>query len=368
MSGTSLDGLDLAAVKFNPQQQPVMLASAYFPYPDELRQSLHELIHGDNLRLPDLGRTDTRLGHFYAQSINRFCTQNLIDKSQICAVGSHGQTIWHAPSGDAPFTMQIGDPNIIAAITELDVVADFRRRDMALGGQGAPFACAYHQQVFRSTSLDRIIVNIGGIANITCLPHQQDREVIGFDSGPGNTLIDEFSRRHLGAAFDDCGNFARQGQVMEDNLNALMNNEPYFAMPPPKSTGTEYFSPHWLERSGLLDATRPADSMATLVELTARSIASAIEQTSMQPDEVYVCGGGAHNQYLLERLQSHVRPAALASTEALGLHPDWVEAVTFAWLAHQTVHRRPSNLPSVTKAKNFTILGGLYLHRQASNL
>ena len=366
MSGTSLDGLDLVAVTFDPQHRPNLLASECYRYPAALRESLHRLTHDDQLTLPRLGQTDTRLGQFYADSIERFCQDNRIDKTRICAVGSHGQTIWHAPGGPSPFSMQIGDANIIAATTGLDVVADFRRRDIALGGQGAPFACAYHERVFRANGRDRVIVNIGGIANITCLFGNPQREVLGFDSGPGNTLLDEFCRRQFGKPFDSGGQLARQGRILERELDALMQSESYFSAPYPKSTGTEYFSPGWLERSGLLAPHHhPADVMATLAELTARSIQLAITQANIQPAEIYVCGGGAHNDYLLERLRNHVQPASVATTRDLGVDPDWVEAITFAWLARQTLDRQPANLPSVTKAKNVTILGAVYFHRQA---
>lgn len=368
MSGTSLDGLDLVAVSFDDHSRPTLLASECHAYSSDLRQDLRNLIQQPATNLADLGQTDTRLGRFYADSIDQFCTRNRLDKSAIRAVGSHGQTIWHSPDGPAPFTLQIGDPNIIAAQTGLDVVADFRRRDIALGGQGAPFACAYHEQVFRSDDKDRVIINIGGIANITYLPSDPSQPVIGFDSGPGNTFMDAFSRSHLGQDYDDAGAFARQGSILHDWLERTLREEPYFLRAHPKSTGTEYFSPAWLERSGLLHHERPADVMATLCELTARSITHAIEHSSLVPDEVFICGGGAHNHFLLQRLAERLAPARVATTDVLGLPPDWVEAITFAWLARQTMDRRPSNLPSVTKAKKFTILGAVYFDRQFDSL
>lgn len=363
MSGTSLDGLDLVAVEFN-DDFPQLIHSQTTPYPVELQQSLRDLALNDKASVNQMCSLDTQLGQFYAESINTFIKTHNISNHQITAIGSHGQTIRHDTQSSFPYTLQIGDPNIIAAATGVTVVADFRRRDLAHGGQGAPLTPAFHNEVFRSNSSSRCIINIGGIANITHLPSDTTQPVSGFDTGPGNTLLDFLSQQFLNKDYDESGDLARSGKVNTGVLHSILEQEPYFHISPPKSTGTDYFSPAWFNRQGLNTLPVP-DAMATLVELTAICIANGIHSIQDNIEKCFVCGGGAHNSFLLERLNLQLGSIKLKSTLQLGIHPDWVEAMAFAWLARQTILLLPGNLPSVTSAKIPTILGGVYFsHRQ----
>ncbi len=359
MSGTSLDGLDIVAVKFLAGDKPELLGSHYIPYPKSLRQALSELIGDEAATLSKMSETDSLLGHFYAEAILNFIKGCDIKTPQITALGSHGQTLRHEPDLEHAYTLQIGDPNIIAAKTGLTVVADFRRRDIALGGQGAPLTPAFHADVFRHNQLNRVILNIGGIANITILPADVTAPVTGFDTGPGNTLLDLLSRQFLNQSYDSGGAFASQGKINPNKLKDAIDHEPYFRAPHPKSTGTDYFSATWLQNSGILALT-PADAMATVAELVATTIASAIKNLEITIDECFICGGGVHNQHLLNRLQTHLPKVKLDSTASLGIDPDFVEAMAFAWLAKQTLQQQPGNLPKVTNAQKFTILGAVY--------
>ena len=359
MSGTSMDGLDLAAVDFSTPKHPKLIHSDFIAYPTDLKQELQSLATNPQAGINQLGQLDSRLGQFYAQAINRFIAQHQLEDRPISAIGSHGQTVLHQPDADHPFTLQIGDPNIIAANTGLTVVADFRRRDIALGGQGAPLAPAFHEQVFRSTTVNRAIINIGGIANITGLPADPELTVTGYDTGPGNTLLDLICRQRLDCDYDADGRLARQGQISTALVESILEQEDYFLQAPPKSTGTDYFSPQWLEQQRLLEL-GDHDLLATLSELTAVSIARGLSFLSYQVDECFVCGGGAHNSFLLERIQHHLPGRLIATTDYLGIPPDWVEAMAFAWLARQTLLQQPGNLPAVTNAQNLTILGAVY--------
>lgn len=358
MSGTSMDGLDLVAVRFDNHQHPTMLCHQTLPYPARLKQSLLHLAVEPSATIDAMCTADTQLGEFYAEKINDFINSYSMDRKRIFAIGSHGQTLRHSPLSTPPYTLQIGDANIIAANCGITVVADFRRRDVALGGQGAPLTPAFHQQVFRSDQVDRCIINIGGIANLTLLPQQLQSAIIGFDSGPGNTLMDSFCRQILHCEYDEDGQLAARGKADESILQAMLA-DPYFQLPPPKSTGTDYFSTAWMHSFGLQQL-KPADALATLLELTAASIVQAAQQLTQHAAEYYVCGGGAHNQHLMERLQQYLSPASVRSTSSLGLHPDWVEACAFAWLARQTLRHQPGNIPDVTNALKPSILGAVY--------
>lgn len=358
MSGTSMDGLDIVAVTFN-GNTPELIHHQTTQYPVELRTLLQQLVLSPDATVSEMCELDTRLGRFYAEKINDFININQIERQEIIAIGSHGQTIRHNIQHNHPYTLQIGDPNIIATETGITVVADFRRRDIALGGQGAPLAPSFHNQVFRSGKHNRVIINIGGIANITFLPADLSTPVSGFDTGPGNTLLDGLSQQFLKKNFDQDGNFARSGKIHTPTLQNMLNQESYFQQKPPKSTGTDYFSQDWLNHFQL-NLLSPPDVMATLVELTAVSINRGVHQLKNNIAECFVCGGGAHNDYLMERLSFHLKPAKVDTTITLGIHPDWVEAMAFAWLARQTIKQLPGNLPSVTSAKTPTILGGVY--------
>jgi len=361
MSGTSLDGIDIAIVDFS-QHPPALIHCTTSPYEQTLRQRIRDITMSGNANLDSLGQLDAELGNAYADIIIRSLETIKLDVGQIRAIGNHGQTIRHRPDADPPYTLQIGDPNIIAAKTGITTVADFRRKDIALGGQGAPLAPAFHRFMFSSPDSDRAIINIGGIANITYLPSHSESEVIGFDTGPGNTLSDFWVNRHKGQTWDNQGNWAKTGNIISALLNDLLNNEPYFQQSLPKTTGTEYFNPKWLLPQ--LDSDLAAeDVQATLIELTAKTIASGIRQLPSTAIECFICGGGVHNHYLTSQLQKALTNCQIQSTSQLGVDPDYVEAVAFAWLARQSLNRQPGNLPTVTHARSETLLGGIYFQQ-----
>jgi len=359
MSGTSLDGIDIAILDFS-KFPPRLLHADTVPYPDAVRQRLRDLCQSPTTTLDNLYSLDAELGEMYAQTVNQALESASIDRSAVEALGCHGQTIRHSPDSAAPFTVQIGDPNRIATLTGITTVADFRRKDIALGGQGAPLAPAFHRFLFRSDQEDRALINIGGIANITLLPADTGQPVLGFDTGPGNTLLDYWNGIHCDSAYDATGVWASSGRVIDRMLEQMMSEEDYFKLDPPKSTGTEYFSSGWLSQF-LDDENEAADVQATLVELTALTIANARSRLPQRPQSLFVCGGGAHNQYLLDRLAANIPDGKLATTEALGLHPDFVEAAAFAWLARERVNLHTGNIPDVTQAQRAAILGGVYL-------
>ena len=313
--------------------------------------------------LDNLYSLDAELGELYAMSVNQALELTSVDRDKVVAIGCHGQTIRHSPDSISPYTAQIGDPNRIAALTGITTVADFRRKDIALGGQAAPLAPAFHQFLFQSKDEDRALINIGGIANITFLPANPDQPLIGFDTGPGNTLLDLWNARHRNSSYDEAGSWAQTGQVIGSLLESMISSEDYFHQASPKSTGTEHFNSDWLS-SFLKNEFAENDVQATLVELTATTIASAISALPALPAlpaNCFVCGGGAQNLYLLDRLSSILPDCNIATTAALGLDPDYVEAVAFAWLARQRINLRSGNLPDVTRAKMAGILGGVYL-------
>lgn len=358
MSGTSLDGIDIAIVDFA-QHPPRLIYCTTLPYEPSLRRRIREMTTSATTSLDRLCRLDVELGNIYADIVNQSLEAAGLDTTQICAIGNHGQTIRHSPDTDLPYTLQIGDPNVIAAKTGITTVADFRRKDIALGGQGAPLAPAFHRFMFSSNSSDRAIINIGGIANITYLPADSESAVIGFDTGPGNTLSDFWINRHHGKACDEGGKWAATGNIISDLLNTLLGNEAYFQQLPPKTTGTDYFNSKWL-LAKLGPALATEDVQATLVELTAITIGRGIGQLPSTPVECFICGGGVHNYYLIKRLQQALPNCQILSTSHLGLDPDYVEAVAFAWLAMQSMNQRTGNLPTVTLAKSEALLGGIY--------
>ncbi len=360
MSGTSADGIDAALVDFS-CHTPTLLASHYTPYSDELRQQIHDLCHPGENEIERLGQLDIELAKAFSDAVNALLAHSGTPAKEITAIGSHGQTVRHAPSHKHRFTLQIGDPNTITALTGITTVADFRRKDMALGGQGAPLVPAFHRDVFASNEVDRAIVNIGGIANVTLLPRTQQNHIIGFDTGPGNTLMDGWIRTHQNIAHDEAGAWAASGKINEDLLNVMLA-DPYFSLLAPKSTGREYFNQAWLQQplTKVQATLEPADIQATLTELTAITIINSIKD-SIPSGEILICGGGTHNSYLMLRLQAQAgSDFKVTTTEAHGIHPDWVEAIAFAWLAHQTMQKLTSNLPSVTGAHRAAILGGIY--------
>lgn len=359
MSGTSMDAVDAVAVRFG-NKLPELIVGYSEALPQSLRTQLMTLAHGEPHHFADVIRADIQLGKFFAHVTQGLLQRAHLTLEDICAIGSHGQTVWHIADGDERSSIQLGDANIIVELTGITTVADFRRRDIAAGGQGAPLVPAFHAACLRTDSEQRVILNIGGIANITILSADQNAPVIGFDTGPGNTLIDMWAHEHQRGQFDHHGEFAQSGRLINSIVEKLLH-DPYFSLPPPKSTGREYFNRQWLlQHIGKLGAFNPADLQTTLTELTALSITQAIEKYAATTQRVLVCGGGIHNAYLMQRLQANLPGIALESTGAYGIDPRWMEAMAFAWLAKQTLEHQPGNLPSVTGAKHPVVLGGVY--------
>jgi anhydro-N-acetylmuramic acid kinase len=354
MSGTSMDAVDAAIVDFH-AAQPRLVATCSTPLPADLRAALADLTRTGSCRLDELGQLDVKVGRLFAEAALAAVAAAGLTTDRIQAIGSHGQTVWHQPGGEAPFTLQIGDPNIIAEQTGITVVADLRRRDVAAGGQGAPLVPAFHAQLFR-TAAPGVAVNIGGFANLTVLPGSGE-PVVGFDTGPGNVLLDGWVQRHLGQAMDSDGAWARGGRVDPALLDRLLA-DPFFAAAPPKSTGREYFNLAWLDSR--LGGQRPEDVQATLTELTARSIADAIRRHAATARVAILCGGGSYNGYLRERLVHLLAGVRVTDSHEFGIAPQWIEAAAFAWLARETLAGRPGNLPSVTGARRPVVLGGIY--------
>lgn len=358
MSGTSLDGIDAALVDFK-NNQVQLLGFEYQPFPNDIQNAIQRLSKPDALiSLKEYGAMDTKLGHLFAEIVNTLLAKANIPASSVNAIGSHGLTVYHAPDIQFPFSLQIGDPNIIAELTGITTVADFRRRDIAAKGQGAPLVPAFHQAVFQHPDEHRCIVNIGGIANITVLPKYQSAEVTGFDTGPGNTLMDLWIKLHRNQPYDKGGAWAKSGNIDHD-LVALLKQDTYFNTVPPKSTGKEYFSLPWLYQYFDAFSFKAEDVQAGLCFLTAITICDAINKHAPATERVLICGGGIHNDHLLELIQQNIE-CPVESTERYGIHPDHVEAAAFAWLTRQTMNNLPGNLKEVTGALNSVILGGIY--------
>jgi anhydro-N-acetylmuramic acid kinase len=356
ISGTSMDAIDAALVDFEEQPLRVLAASAT-PYTAALKDRVAALVdRPEHAPLDEIGQVDVEIGRAFAAAAGALLRQSGVARERVSAIGSHGQTLRHRVDLPTPFTWQIGDPNSIAESTGLTVVADFRRRDVAAGGQGAPLVPIFHDRVFRSEQEDRVIANVGGIANITVL--RRNKPIQGFDTGPGNRLLDAWIARHHGQSFDRDGAWGAGGRCDAGLLAALLD-EPYLELPAPKSTGRELFNMEWLERRLTGLRLEPRDVQATLLEYTAVTIADAVRSNA--PDSaVYVCGGGAHNTALLESLRRRPGIGRVASTADLGVDPDYVEAIAFAWFARQTLAGIPAGVPSVTGAAGPRILGGIY--------
>lgn len=355
MSGTSLDGIDAVLADFG-TFPPRLIATHYLPYPRELSDRLLALQERSVDELHHAALIGNELVLLYHQA-----TKSLLEKAggtskSVHAIGCHGQTIRHNPQDG--YTVQLNNPAMLAELSGISVIADFRSRDIAAGGQGAPLVPAFHDAVFRSRDIHRVILNIGGIANITDL--KPDSMTKGFDTGPGNVLLDAWVYRHSRQAYDKNGDWASSGRVIPELLDGLMAH-PYFELAPPKSCGREQFNLDWVA-SNLIGGEPAANVQATLLELSSRSIASAIERWCGIPDELAVCGGGAHNAALLKHLSVLFPKSRVLTTDMLGIGADWVEAMAFAWLARQTQLRLPGNLPTVTGAKGERILGAIYPH------
>ena len=355
MSGTSLDGIDAVLAEIGPTGQPRLLHNHYLPYPDSLRAQLLALHtpQADEIHLAACAAN--ALARLYAEAVGTLLDG--VAPESVRAIGCHGQTLRHRPADG--YTLQIGNAALLAELSGITVVADFRSRDIAAGGQGAPLVPAFHTRALGHPQVHRVIANIGGIANITDLP--AGGVVRGWDTGPGNMLLDAWIKRHRGTHYDRDGAWAASGRVHAGLLDALTKH-PYLQCPPPKSAGREQFNLDGLDATlGQLDeAIDPADVQATLLEFTAVSLADAVKQECGGVQELYVCGGGAHNGALMQRIGAHLPEVRVATTAAIGIDPDWVEALAFAWLARQAIHHAPGNLPSVTGARGERVLGAVY--------
>ena len=352
-----MDAIDVALVRFE-GDFPSLIEYRQQPYTDEIRKAVRSLSADSSMEV--VIEMDAVLGNLFADAIQTVLEQTGVKAGDVAAIGSHGQTILHLPDARPPRTLQIGDPNIIARRTGIVTVADFRRMDMAAGGQGAPLAPALHACYLRSRESDRVILNIGGIANITVLPRDLAVDVTGFDTGPGNGLLDDWNQLHNGTPMDKDSEWAESGTARGDLLRDLLA-DPYFELSPPKSSGRDYFNLEWLGRylEAYPDAV-PEDVQATLLQLSAHSIAEAVSREAAATTELYICGGGVHNTRLLKELRQELPAVKIESTTELGLDPDAVEAVTFAWLAKQRLDGAPGNLPAVTGARRPVVLGGVY--------
>ena len=353
MSGTSADGIDAVLVQSDGERSS-LLATQHRPMPQQLREEILAFRHPGNNELHRLATLDAQLADEYAAATAALLQAARISAEGVTAIGQHGQTLRHHPEGTPPYTLQIGDPNRLAELTGITVVADFRRRDMAAGGQGAPLVPAFHAAQLATHGVNCAVINIGGIANVTVVT--ADGTVTGWDTGPGNTLLDAWVARHQNTPYDEQGEWSAAGALIEPLLERMLA-APYFARPHPKSTGPELFNLDWL--ANFLDGTEePVDVQRTLLELTTESLARALADTPTQV--VRVCGGGARNRFMMRRLSECLPHCEVTTTEAMGVDPIWVEAWAFAWLAEQTLLGRPGNVPSVTGARGFRILGGIY--------
>lgn len=353
MSGTSLDGIDAVLAGFA-GGHPVCRAMHYVPFEEHIRAealSLSSIGRDELHRAATLGN---ELAKAYAGAVTELLAQAGVTAKSVHAIGCHGQTVRHAP--EFGYTLQLNNPALLAELTGIAVVSDFRSRDIAAGGQGAPLVPAFHDAAFRDNQRHRVILNIGGIANLTDLA--MDQPTRGFDCGPGNMLLDAWAQRHLEQRFDAGGNWSRQGRTMPHLLSRLLSH-PFLEATPPKSCGREQFNIEWLE-SMLAGNESAQDVQATLTEFTAATSAAAIRQHCLGAQEIYVCGGGAHNQALMALLREKLSECRVDTTELLGLPPDWVEAMAFAWLAHRHLAGEPANLPAVTGARGLRVLGALH--------
>jgi len=353
MSGTSLDGVDAVLVEF-PHAHPNCLATHFTPYPAALRSAALSLQAAGHDELHRAALLANDLADLYAAAVRELLQMAGVASGAVRAIGCHGQTLRHAPA--AGYSLQLNNPARLAEKTGIAVVTDFRSRDIAAGGQGAPLVPAFHDVVFRAAHRHRVIVNIGGIANLTDLPPGGPTR--GFDCGPGNMLLDAWIGRDRGVTHDESGRWAQQGKCLPDLL-ARLQGHGFLDMPPPKSCGREEFGIAWLD-SQLQGNEAAADVQATLLAYTAATIAAAVKRWCGNPAEIYVCGGGAHNDALMTALSAALPSMAVATTDALGLPADWVEAVAFAWLAYRTLHHLPGNLPEVTGAAGPRVLGAIY--------
>lgn len=358
MSGTSMDGIDAVLLAFEGQKiESITNYTQGFSH--DLKAAMQKLLNSYQVSLQELGEIDHQLALAYAAAVAGVLNKARLLARQVEAIGCHGQTVFHAPVSRWPFTMQLGDGNLLAAKTGIKTIMDFRRMDMAYGGEGAPLAPAFHQAYFNDPHEKRVILNLGGIANITVLA-ENDADVRGFDTGPANCLMDAWVQKMKNEKFDNEGLWAASGHIIPALLDALLADG-YFKLPAPKSTGRELFNLNWLNRHlQKFPRCKPEDVQATLLELTALSVAQAVKMYAPQTNAVYACGGGAFNKQLLGRLRTHLEGINVSSTAALGVAPLQVEAVAFAWLAMRRLNNLPGNLPSVTGARQKVLLGTIF--------
>lgn len=360
MSGTSMDGIDAALVEFK-NNKITLLESVNQTIPADLKKTLQQLsLNSKDTNIDMLGEADTYLGKVFADAVKALLNKAHIDAKQIVAIGSHGQTIRHQPEAKHNFSMQIGDANRISYLSGITTVADFRRKDMAAGGQGAPLAPAFHREVFSSTKENRAVLNIGGISNLTYLPKDTEQTCFGFDTGPGNMLMDAWIQTHKEQSFDENGNWAASATANKELVKALMHDD-FISMKPPKSTGREHYHLDWLQTQLKPFKNLSADEVqASLCQFTCDSIAHAIEQNMPDIETLIVCGGGVHNTHLMSQLNRKLNGINIQPSDAFEISPDWLEAIAFAWLARQTMNNLPGNIPSVTGAKQELVLGAIY--------
>ncbi|OED42833.1 anhydro-N-acetylmuramic acid kinase [Endozoicomonas sp. (ex Bugula neritina AB1)] len=357
MSGTSLDGIDAAAVSIT-ESGLSMLASHSIDMPADLKKKIQQICQPGDNEIALMAEIIPAFVRLSANAISAVMKKANLTSEQITAIGSHGQTVRHMP--DHGFTLQLDDPSLLAELTGITVVADFRRRDIAAGGQGAPLVPAFHKAVFGNDQESRVVVNIGGISNITALPKSSDQVIIGFDTGPGNLLMDYWCQENLGLPYDIDGQWAAS-DTHDEILLETMLSEPFFRQLPPKSTGRELFNSHWL--NDMLKGFKglsPASIQATLCRLTARGISDAIKQHAPDTESIYICGGGALNKTLMKNISSLFPGVEINTTAQLGIAPQWVEAIALAWLAQQTLTSQSGNIPSVTGAIGKRVLGGVF--------
>jgi len=352
-----MDGIDVALVDLA-DNQCKLIKTINHPWPTQLKKQLKTIVQNQSCNLSTLGELDSHCGDVFAYAVLALLNQSTYEAKDIIAIGSHGQTLCHAPLSKHPYSTQIGDPNRIVEKTKITTVADFRRSDIAAGGQGAPLVPAFHQEQFIDEKEKRIVLNIGGIANISIL-NKDKNKTHGFDTGPGNCLLDYWVKKHQQLDFDENGNWASSGKVNQTLLNSFMDDS-FFKQVFPKSTGTEYFSGTWLQKALINQSEKidPVDVQATLLELTALSISHAT--SDFQYDRLLVCGGGIHNSALINRLKALQSSITIESTYQYGIDPDWVEAIAFAWLAKKRIGGEAGNLPSATGARRFVKLGAVY--------
>jgi len=362
MSGTSLDGADVVIAELDSADCLVHSASTT-PFPEQLSKQLRALTATPEISLFELGTLDAALGSFFASCVGKSLISSGRNASEIIAIGHSGHTIFHKPAQPRPFSMQIGDPNIIAAETGIDVVADFRRMDVAHGGQGAPLVPTFHEWCFADPYETRVALNLGGVANITVINPREP--LTGFDTGPANLLLDAWCYRCWGEHYDVDGHRARDGKIVPDLL-AIFLADPYFEQPPPKSTGFEYFNLNWVsEKLAKYDRTiTDSDVLSTLTEVTAATVSDSIKSSAPEARRIILCGGGTFNSYLVERLKSHLTTSVVESSAAHGFTPECVEALAFAWLAKRRLENRPGSAATVTGACQTTLLGGIYSAKQ----